>query len=184
VPQSVATFKPTTGDVAFGFPTGNGNDANPGSISHSDNIGPVFWQVDLQNVYNLDSVELVNRGDGQVPDRLNGAYLSVLDSNFETLFVSDPIAAAGVGQVFSFDNGGAGFALARYIRVDHMGQYLSVAEVRAFGTVIPEPTTWLVAILASVAGLGLRKSRRHRGEVIVNAQAKECRAMITFLNTR
>ena len=98
----------------------------------------------LLDPHNLTHIEIVNRGDGQLPERLNGAIVSVLDANFDTLFVSDPISGAGVGQVFTFNNGGSGFAEAQYIRVDHNDQYLSVAEVRAFGTVIPEPTTWLL----------------------------------------
>jgi hypothetical protein len=161
LPSNAALGKPTEGNVAFDFPTWRGVNGNAGDITHSNNMGPVYWQVDLLDPHNLTHVELVNRSDGCCPERLNGAIVSVLDGNFDTLFVSDPIAAAGVAQVFTFDNAGAGFAGARYIRVDHEDQYLSVGEVRAFGTIVPEPTTWLIAMGALLSGLWLRGRRRH-----------------------
>jgi hypothetical protein len=161
LPSNVALGKPTEGNVAFDFPTWRGVNGNAGDITHSDNIGPVYWQVDLLDPHNLTHVELVNRSDGCCPERLNGAIVSVLDGNFDTLFVSDPISGAGVAQVLSYNNGGAGFAGARYIRVDHEDQYLSVGEVRAFGTIVPEPATWLVAALAMAAGLCVHRRRVH-----------------------
>ncbi|RIK73670.1 MAG: hypothetical protein DCC68_24505, partial [Planctomycetota bacterium] len=132
VEQNLALGKPTSGQVAFGFPTSNAVDGNAGNITHTENVGPVFWQVDLQAATDLGRVELVNRGDGCCPERLNGAVLSVLDANQQPIFVAEPFSDAGVGQVFTFDNGGGGFPGARYIRVDHNDQYLSIAEVRAF----------------------------------------------------
>ena len=159
LPSNVALGKPTEGNVAFDFPTWRGNNNNVGDITHSDAAGPVYWQVDLLDPHNLTHIELANRADGCCPERLNGAIVSVLDENLDTLFASDPISGAGVGQVFSYNNGGAGFAGARYIRVDHEDQYLSVAEVRAFGTIVPEPATWLVAVGALACGLWLRTPR-------------------------
>jgi hypothetical protein len=135
---NAALGKPTTGDVAFGFPTSLAVDGNTANFTHSNNVGPVFWQVDLTAPTDLFLIELLNRA-GCCPDRLNGAVLSVLDSAQNPIFTAPPIAAAGDGQTFSFNNGGAGFTGARYIRVNHTGQYLSIAELRAFSEILPQP---------------------------------------------
>lgn len=130
--QNLALNKPTTGQTAFGFPTSLGVDGNIGNITHTENVGPVFWQVDLQAATDLGRVELVNRTDGCCPERLNGAVLSVLNASQQVIFTAAPFSDAGTGEVFTFDNNGAGFPGARYIRVDHNNQYLSIAELRAF----------------------------------------------------
>lgn len=170
---NVALGKPTTGDVAFGFPTSNAVDGNLGNITHSNNVGPVFWQVDFTAAYNVMAVELINRGDGCCPERLNGATLSVLDSTLSPLFTSAPIAGAGVGQVFTFDNGGLGFSGAQYVRVDHANQYLSIAELRAIADVAPPPFGNLAQIFGtatqSTTGFSLPASGAIDGNRIGNS---------------
>ncbi len=130
--DNLALNKPASGDVAFGRPPANGVDGNVGTFTHSENVGPVFWQVDLETPQDLGRIEVVNRADGCCPERLNGAVLSVLDENQETIFTADPFADAGVGETIVFNNGGAGFRGAQFIRIDHSGQYLTIAELRAF----------------------------------------------------
>ena len=130
--DNLALNKPTSGDVAFGRGPSNGVDGNVGSFTHSENVGPVFWQVDLEAPNDLGHIEVVNRADGCCPERLNGAVLSVLDENQETIFTADPFANAGVGETIVFDNGGAGFRGAQFIRIDHSNQYLTIAELRTF----------------------------------------------------
>ncbi|MEX0586755.1 MAG: CotH kinase family protein, partial [Pirellulales bacterium] len=133
VEQNLALGKPTSGQTAFGFPPSFGVDGNTGNITHTENVGAVFWQVDLQSATDLGRIELVNRGDGCCPERLNGAVLSVLDVNQTPIYTAEPFSDAGTGELFVFDNDSGGFLGARYIRVDHSNQYLSIAEVRAFG---------------------------------------------------
>jgi hypothetical protein len=157
---NVALGKPTSGDVAFGFPTSNANDGRIDTISHSLNNVPASWQVDLQQAYNLTEIELVNRSDGCCPERLDGAVLTVLDENFDTIYSSDVIAGLPGAATLSFTGGGLGFANARYIRVDQLSpdgdSYLSLAEVRAYGAAVPEPSTFVLAALG-IAGMAWRR---------------------------
>jgi hypothetical protein len=139
VVTNVALGKPTSGEVAFSSPTANAVDGNIGTFSHTNNIGSVFWQVDLTSPQDVFLVELVNRLDACCGSRLNGAVLSVLDSSSSPIYTAPAIAGAAAGQTFSFDNGGLGFPGAQYVRVEHVGQYLSIAELRAFVDVAPPP---------------------------------------------
>lgn len=169
---NVAAGKPTSGDVAFGFPTANAVDGNVANFTHSDNVGPVFWQVDLTSSYDLFQIELLNRA-GCCPDRLNGAVLSVLDAASTPIFTAPPFAAAGDGQTFSFDNGGLGFPGARYIRVDHNNQYLSIAEVRAFADLQPQAfdnlAYWFGTATQSTTGFSLPASGAIDGNRVGNS---------------
>jgi hypothetical protein len=136
VVANIALGKPTTtSSVDFGGIPANGVDGNINTITHSANTGANFWQVDLTAPSELLSIELVNRADGCCPERLNGAVLSVLDSTLTPIFTAAPFAGAGVAQVFTFDNGGAGFSGAQFVRVDHNGNWLAIAELRAFSDV-------------------------------------------------
>jgi hypothetical protein len=131
---NLALNKPTSGDQLLGLPTSNAVDGDDGNFTASNNVGPVFWEVDLEVTTDLEFIEIFNRSDGCCPARLNGAIVSVLGELREPIFVSDPIENAGVGEIFVFDNETAGFRSARYIHVDHENQYLSIAELRAFAT--------------------------------------------------
>jgi hypothetical protein len=137
VEPNLALGKPATQTNTYNNDTANYGpgiavDGNIGNITHTENVGPVSWQVDLEAATDLGRVELVNRVDGCCPERLNGAVLKVLDAAQQVIYTANPFSDAGVGQVFTFDNGGAGFPDARYIRVEHNNQYLSIAELRAF----------------------------------------------------
>jgi hypothetical protein len=162
---NVAQGKPTTGDVAatIGFGTERAVDGRIDTITYSDANVPAFWQVDLELPHNLTEVELVNRADRQVPERLDGAVLSVLDEDSNVLFVSAPFAGALTAQTFRFDNGGLGFAGARYIRVDQLSpdadSYLSIAELRAYGAPVPEPSTFVLATLGAAVALWRRRRK-------------------------
>ena len=132
VPVNVALGRPTSGQTAFSRPPSLAVDGSTVTISHTNNVGAVFWQVDLGSEMTLDSIELVSRQDGCCPERMNGAVLSVLDSSLTPIFTAPTIAGAAPRAIFTYDNGGAGFAGAQHIRVDQNNQYLSIAELRAF----------------------------------------------------
>jgi hypothetical protein len=134
---NLALGRPTSGDATTPNPA-LAIDQNIGTITHSQNVGPVFWQIDLESEQHVGRIELVNRGDGCCPERLNGATLTVLDGAMNPLFTSAPIANAGVGETLEFNQDGAGFVDAQFIRVDHADQYLSIAELRVFP---PDPYT-------------------------------------------
>ncbi len=130
ISENLALHKRTSGQSDFLRSPSNGVDGNTDSFTHTGNIGSVFWEVDLASASDVGRIEVVNRGDC-CGERLNGAILKVLGADRATIFTT-PIFGATTGATLVYDNGGAGFADARYIRIEHNNQYLSIAEVRAF----------------------------------------------------
>lgn len=157
VPTNVALGKPTAGDVAFNYPTSNGNDGNLTTFNHADNTSPApnnpYWTVDLQGPFNLTRIEIVDRLGCCDPNRLNGAEIHVLDGLGQqigaTLLVdglppnSPDLAAA----TRTFDNGGAGWTGAASVRIDGNTQYFQFSEFRAIAL--------LPAQAVNVAPLGI-----------------------------
>jgi hypothetical protein len=164
---NVALNKPTSGDEAFGFPTSNGNDGSIDTFTHADNTNPPpdnpFWQVDLEGIFDLTRIELVDRADGCCsPNRLEGSSLTVFDVSMTPIYTSAPITGLtdpSSGELITFDNGGAGFAGAAHIRVDGANQFFQFAELRAF--VIPEPAA-IGLIGITVIGMIPELLRRRR----------------------
>lgn len=155
---NVALNKPTSGDVAFGYPTSNGNDGDVSNFTHADNTNASpdnpFWMVDLQGEFRLSHIEIVDRATCCDPNRLEGSTLTVLDASMTPIYTSDPISGLSVpssGELLTFDNGGAGFYGAAHIRVDGANQYFQFAELRAYA--IPEPSAISLLVFALVSGL-------------------------------
>jgi hypothetical protein len=168
---NVALNKPTTGDVAFGFPTENGNDGITGgqNFTHADNTNPPpdnpFWQVDLQGEFELTRIEIVDRGDGCCdPNRLEGSIISVLAADGTTvLFESDPIAGLTVpssGETVGYDFS-TPLSGAAHVRVDGFNQYFQFSDLRAYQ--VPEPssvTLFFVGLIGWLAGRNRRRNDR------------------------
>ncbi|MEX2187492.1 MAG: PEP-CTERM sorting domain-containing protein [Pirellulales bacterium] len=169
--SNIALGKPaTTSGVGFGGVPSNGVDGNINTITHSANTGVNFWQVDLTAPSDLISIELVNRADGCCPERLNGAVLSVLDSAMTPIFTAPAFSGAGVAQVFTFDNAGSGFSDAQFIRVDHNGNWLAIAELRAFSDVAyGNLATFFGTATQSTLGFGLPASNAIDGSRVGNS---------------
>ena len=106
--------------------------------------------MQLDQTYNLKNVQIVNRGavDGgaAVSDaRLSGVLLQVLGANgtdvlYSTTLADDPTL---LGETLTFDNGGQGFAGAKFIRLT-ANNFLHVAEIRANVAAVPEPASLLL----------------------------------------
>jgi hypothetical protein len=149
VDTNIALGKPTTGDVAFGYPTSNGNDGNVATFTHADNVsappGNPNWTVDFQGTFNLTRVEVVDRIGCCDPNRFNGSEIRILDSLGTqigaTLTVNDlvPSSPDEAGATRSFNNGGAGWPGAASVRIDGYTQYFQFAEFRAFALQPPTP---------------------------------------------
>ncbi len=123
-------------------PWGTAEDAiddDPTTHSHTATPGTDGWlEVDLGDSYDLDKIELLNRGNC-CWNRLNGVVLKVLDAGRSEIYVGTAISGisnSGPAQLIVDDNSGAGFTGVRYIRLEQStNEYLSVAEVRAIATV-------------------------------------------------
>ncbi len=108
-------------------------DGNLGTGSHSATISPdEWWEVELDQDYDLAEIVVYNRANC-CWDRITGVVVKALDADRNEIYVSDPIAAdvALQGSVHSFDNDGAGFPGARYIRVEAGISYVQLMEVQA-----------------------------------------------------
>jgi hypothetical protein len=162
VDTNVALAKPTSGDVAFGFPTSNGNDGNVATFNHADNVSlppnNPYWTVDLQGTFNLKRVEIVDRLGCCDPNRLNGSEIHILDGNGvqigATLLVdglppSTPDLATGTRI---FDNGGNGWAGASSVRIDGHTQYFQFSEFRAIALLPPQAVNVAVNGLITASG--------------------------------
>jgi lysophospholipase L1-like esterase len=160
-------------DGLFGHFAHDAIDGDLNTISHSDFNGssggnsatPDTLTVQLDKVYDLKNVEIVNRGavDGgsAVSDaRLNGVLLQVLGQNgtdvlFSTTLADDPSL---FGETHTFTNSGQGIAGAKFIRLT-ANNFLHVSEIRANVAAVPEPDAFT---LFSVGFLGLSLMTRRR----------------------
>src|SRR6476646_4454974 len=160
-------------DGLFGHFAHDAIDGNLNTISHSDFNGssggnsatPDILTVQLDKVYDLKNVEIVNRGavDGgqAVSDaRLNGVLLQVLGQNgtdilFSTTLADDPSL---IGETHTFTNNGQGIAGAKFIRLT-ANNFLHVSEIRANVAAVPEPDV-LALFSFSFLRLTLMMARR------------------------
>jgi hypothetical protein len=151
-PLGVASWTNSV-DGSFGNFANRAIDGNLNTMIHGDFNGsaggnpatPDIFTVELDQIYDLKNIEIVNRGaiDGgsNVSDaRLAGVLLQVLGSNgtdvlFAANLTDDPII---LGDYLTFDNGGQGIAGAKYIRLTS-NNFLHVREIRANISVVPEP---------------------------------------------
>ncbi len=162
VETNVALGKPTAGDVAFGYPTSNGNDGDIGTFNHADNLNAPpanpYWEVDLGGSFDLTKVEIVDRLGCCDPNRLNGSEIRLFDQNgaqigsqllVDGLPPASPDLATGTK---SFDNGGSGWTGVARIRVDGYTQYFQFTELRAFSLQPPAPVNVARFGIASASG--------------------------------
>ena len=150
--SNIANGQPTTqsSTYASGYEASRAVDGNPLNFSHTAaEATPNWWQVDLGNVFEVNSVLLLNRGDTCCPERLRDITISVLDTNLLAVYSSPLLnpanASSGpksLGVDIRFLNGGP--VLGRYVRVtrtatgangDHAANVLALSEVQVYGSV-------------------------------------------------
>jgi hypothetical protein len=134
----------------FGAPAARAVDGNTSgvwsqnSVSHTGNDAQAWWQVDLGQVRQLDTVRVWNRTDC-CSERLSNFYVLVSDVPFVS---NDLTAARNQAGVSSFNVPGIAGAptsvavnrSGRYVRVQLSGaNYLMLAEVEVFGGGLPLP---------------------------------------------
>ena len=104
---------------------------------HSDTDDALVdrWlEIELDQGYNLEKILIYSRVDC-CWKRTGGVVVRVLDSNLNEIYLSDPIDrdATFSGSVHTFDNDGAGFENARYIRLEGGSEpWTNIMEVEAY----------------------------------------------------
>ena len=163
VELNVSQGKPAFGDTAFGALPSRGNDGIDGTTdatnwTHADyptsavpypgevDVAPnPYWQVDLQGVFDLTRIEIVDRVGCCDPNRLEGSTITMFDSG--GVAIGAPTVVTGtipnspaVDATLAFDNGGAGWTGVAAVRIDGLdtNQYFQFSEFRAF-SMQPEP---------------------------------------------
>lgn len=150
----------------LGNPASFLTDGNINWFSHPDNppaqIG-FSYTVDLNQSAALTSIELVNRTDC-CPERLSNYRVEVLSDVMTTLWSGDirtdnsNSGASGTDTITAAN--GTGTFTGRYIRVTNLSGDAynpQIAELRAFGTFVPEPATVTFGLLAGLAALARRR---------------------------
>ena len=109
-----------------------------GSTTHTNNPGaPSWWEVDLLDTYDIDTIRLWNRLDC-CSERLTNFTITVLDAggavNFERTYRTDNSLLSGA--YFTAE----GLATeGQFVRISIPGAYLSLAEVEIFDEGLDEP---------------------------------------------
>jgi hypothetical protein len=156
----------SSGGTWLGFPASWLTDGNDNSLTHPDapqNPGAFNFTIDLGGYYNLTSVDLRNRHDGCCPERLTNFRVEILDPSQSPVWTGDfrtDGSNSGVGGLDTITGAmGAGAFSGQFIRITNLGggDYSpQINEVRAFGALIPEPSSALL-ILASALALVRRR---------------------------
>ena len=124
-------------------PPGNAVDGLLNTFSHTtDEIG--WWEVDLDSIYLINKIEIVNRADECCNERL-AAFDVKLYPEDETedrqeLWSKHRSAEVGAGETVTFSVNGVA---ARYVRVEKTDKdYLHIAEVRVYGAIPSCSNVW------------------------------------------
>ena len=149
---NLAFGKPSSQSAtAYGGLASRANDNNTngvwsaGSVSNTGTLTSPYWQVDLQSVNTITSIEVWNRTDACCISRLSNFYVFVSDNPFTSTNPQTTVNQAGVWNSFNVNYPNPSITLpvnrtGRYVRVQlaNLGE-LSIAEVKVFGSSAPLP---------------------------------------------
>jgi large repetitive protein len=131
-----STYEDASASLAVDGNT-NGN-YGAGSVTHTNSTNSPWWQVDLGATYTIDSLQLWNRSDC-CQSRLANFYVFVSTTNQSGRNLNTILNDSSVWRFYRSATSPSVLEIpaginGRYVRVQLAGsQYLSLAEVRAFG---------------------------------------------------
>jgi beta-galactosidase len=145
-PVNVALNKPATqSSTSYGGLAARAVDGNTsglwekGSVTHTSNNLNAWWEVDLQNSYQITSIELWNRTNACCIARLSNYYLFISENPFQSKDLNVTLNQPGVWNTFetTYPNPSKTFPISsagRFLRVQLAGTgELNIAEFMAFG---------------------------------------------------
>ncbi len=97
-----------------------------GSVTHTQNNNPSWWQVELAQTSNIDQIVIWNRTDC-CTNRLSNFTLSVLNENGAIVWSQTYSSAPNPSQTINLN------ATGKTVRIS-VNNYLHLAEVQVFGT--------------------------------------------------
>lgn len=109
------------------------------SISHTKSDLYAYWQIDLQNIYNINNIEIWNRIDACCIARMSNFHVFVSDVPFSSVNLNTTLSQSGVWNTFTAAYPNLGINLnvnrtGRYARIQLSGTgELNIAEVKIFG---------------------------------------------------
>ncbi len=110
------------------------------SVTHTTAGVDNWWQVDLQERYDITRINVFNRTDC-CADRLNDFRVQVSDdATFSAVSWEQEVSTGGFGALWHLIDVQPGEAVGRYVRVQRTGaesQALSLAEVEVYGDPAP-----------------------------------------------
>lgn len=144
---NLALQKPSSqSSTAYGGTASRANDGNTNgdwganSIAHTNNELNPWWQVDLQDVYDIEHIEVWNRTNSCCRERLANFYVIVSDQPFSSFNLSTTLNQQGVSNYYNsaFPNPSSSIAVnrtGRYVRLQLSGQgEINMAELQVFGS--------------------------------------------------
>jgi len=153
VPENVALNKPasqssdksaTKGQAGLAV-DGNTDGSFPnGSVTHTLSDAEAWWEVDLEGIFDIETINVWNRTDGS-QSRLSNYYVLVSDAPFVSQDLSTTLSQPGVTAYFESTQAGSPTGIAvgrsgRYVRVQLSGtNFLHIAEVEVLGCPVSEP---------------------------------------------
>ncbi len=160
---NLALAAPITASAATwpGNPAVFVNDGRSGTFSHPGQDSQVnfSYTIDLQGVNALTRLELVDR-TACCPDRLTNYRVEILDDMMASVWTANLAGTPGEGTDTVVAGDGVGTFAGRYVRLTNNSgaQYNpQIAELRAFGSPIPEPS---IPLLLGLGFLGCFRRRR------------------------
>ena len=174
--QFMAPAEPEMWNLALGAPVtasaatgGNGpapllTDGGVGGVVHpgANLQNGFYFQIDMGETIAFDEIDVYGRV-GCCPERLSNYRVELLDENLGVNWTGDiPGVAvdAGIDNITAGD--GTGTFTGQFIRISNnsgMAYNPQIAEVAAYGTVVPEPGSLVLLVLGAL-GLAVCGARR------------------------